>query len=197
MGTIEDSVTKVISDYYPNHKSFWGSARDLPLGTGLVYDEIAYPLLNLESRFFDTVAGPVIVLTHECDISQENERYFNEELLVCPIIPFGDFVQEYINESSLEALKNNFLPALSKHKISRVMYVPSVNNECLPHGGIIYFNQMCSTHVSIFEKREAVCSITAPGLDRLSLKLHNHFLRPKSQAVPLTQAYHPSLFTEH
>lgn len=194
MSLVEDSLNNVLENYYPNYKDFWGPANKLSIGTGLVFSEINYPLLNLESGFFQTVQGPILVLTHECDISQENERYFNEELLICPIIPFEEFINQYVSYVSQDALQSNFIPSLSKHKISRVMYLPYVNEELLPYGGLIYFNQISSTHISMFEKKKAAVAISAPGLNCLSLKLQNHLLRPKAEILPLTQWYYPSLF---
>ena len=191
MSELNNSVNRVLENYYPPYKDFWGPASNLSLGTGLVYSKITHPLLSIESKLFDTVRGPVLVLTHECDISQENERYLNEELLICPIIPFENFFEEYVSNISIESLNNSFLPSLASHSISRAMYLPTAGHNFLPFGGLIYFNQICSTHLSMFEDSKPECSITALGLNRLSQKLQNHLLRPKSQNLPLTYLHNP------
>lgn len=194
MGTLEESITSVLRNYKYNPKDFWASPQGLSLGAGLVYSDITYPLLDIQKGLYDTVSGMILVLTHECDIDKTNDRYFNEELIICPILPFGDFIENYIEEISNDNFKNSFLPALSKGDINRVMYVPSIETEALPHGGLIYFNQLCSTHITMFDGKTPIAATSALGLQQIDIKMRNHLFRPKSEELPLTRSLIPSIF---
>lgn len=188
MGAIENALQRVLANYHTNPKNFWGEPEGLSLGAGLFYEEIAYPLLDISTKKFDTVAGPVLVLTHECDIDRANSRRFNEEILICPIYPFGDVVQSYIAHSSMPEFEG-FLVALAKNQVNRLLYVPSISSDILPHGGILYLNQLCSTHISMFDSKNPSATLTALGLNILDLKMRNHLFRPKEQLLPLTHSY--------
>ena len=51
------------------------------------YDPVLYPIFDEERRVFVTAEGIAYILTHECDIANENDRLFNTDVLICPIIP--------------------------------------------------------------------------------------------------------------
>ena len=91
MVDIGKATRHVLDNYRFNANAFYGRADNLSLGVGLIYDGLHFPLFDETDRVFDTVEGPVYVLTHECDVDQTNERHFNEYVLICPINRFEIF----------------------------------------------------------------------------------------------------------
>jgi len=170
-----------------NSGSFYSSGDNIALGVGKIYNNIRYPIYDEDEHIFNTQAGLVFVLTHECDVDSRNNRLFNTDVLISPIIDFSCFIEEQSKISDEHYLKN-FLTSLSKDSISRVMYIPSIDKNYLPYGGLLYLNHICSTHISAFtlENAEAIAAVTAPALEKVDRFLHNHFLRPKSDTLALT-----------
>jgi hypothetical protein len=138
---------------------FFGSAEGLHLGAGLIYENIRVPKLDEAENVFDTYEGRVLVLTHECDVEQGNVRPFNNYTLVCPIIAFDNFAMSFQEEFGEERLLD-FLGRLAARDIYRVIYLP--HHDGFPHGGLLYLNQITSTHVSAFQFGAArpVCAVT-------------------------------------
>lgn len=167
-----------------NAGTFYGSAAGLALGVGLVVDCVAYPLFDESERLFDTVAGPAYVLTHECDIDSANDRAFNDYVLICPIICFATFAREFAADQSESALFG-FIPDLAANRIFRALYIPPVHT-ALPYGGILYFNQICSTHVETLRASSArpLCALSQTAQRVIDYKLVNHLLRPKADVLP-------------
>lgn len=163
-------------------KFFFGGSS-LSLGVGNIFDGIRYPLYDEERNIFFTVEGLVYVLTHECDIDQANDRLFNTDLLICPIIPFPDFVSEYQKVLDVDQLRN-FITQLAARNVSRVVYLPTIPNH-LPYGGLMYLNRITSTNLSAFKLPgvDHICAVTAHGLHLIDQALNNHLLRPKSERL--------------
>lgn len=164
---------------------FFSDGQSLSLGVGNIYDGVRYPLYREEKNIFVTVEGLVYVLTHECDIDQSNDRLFNNDLLICPIIPFPDFVHEYQEDLDADQLRN-FITQLATRNISRVVYLPTIP-ERLPYGGLMYLNCITSTSVSAFDLPgvDHVCAVTEHGLHLIDQTLENHLLRPKAERLAL------------
>ncbi len=116
-------------------------------------------------------------MTHECDISQENNRPFNDLAVVFPITPLEDIVKamaEIMDESRLV----NFVKGLGRDSISRLTYLPPIDHEKLPYGGVMYLNQLSHAHISSFDMRSAefLVSLAAYFLNVVDLKITNHLL---------------------
>lgn len=167
-----------------NAGAFYGSAEGIALGVGLIVDGVSYPLFDESERLFDTVAGPAYVLTHECDIDAANDRAFSDYVLICPIICFAAFARQFATDQSESALFG-FIPDLAANRIYRALYIPPVGAK-LPHGGILYFNQICSTHVEMLRVPFAhpLCAVSQTAQRVIDYKLINHLLRPKADALP-------------
>lgn len=169
--------------------AFYGSAANLSLGMGLIYHDIRFPNFNIEDRLFDTVAGTVCVLTHECDIDPANNRHFNDCVLVCPIITMAAFVEGMSLEYD-DAAVARLIRDISADRVFRVFFLPpyvgSAGENILEHGGFIYLNQICNTHVSEFEPSKArpLCALSTYAAQRLDWKMQNHLLRPKAEQLP-------------
>jgi hypothetical protein len=179
------ALAKIAIDRFPYQiGAFYGTSAGLALGVGLVVDGIAFPLFDEEEGLYDTAKGLVYVLTHECDL--DNARAFNDYVLICPIIAFDAFARDYaerISEGELQGL----VPDLAANRLYRALYVPPISTEIIPFGGIIYLNQICSTHVGSFKADDAkyVCALSSYAQQIVDMKLTNHLLRPKAEPLPL------------
>ena len=183
----EEAYRRVISSVAFEVGRFFFQGQDIALGKGKVYQGVRFPLYNDESALFDTIEGLVYVLTHECDIDQNNERLFNTEVLICPIIPFGDLISTYLEEVP-QGQFAGFLGNLGARNVSRVVYLPPWQPQ-LEFGGVMYLNQITSTHVSAFtlESVKPVCTLTAYGLQIVEWMIENHLLRPKAEPLAFAQ----------
>lgn len=167
------------SNFKYNSGAFYGSSKNCSLGVGILYDCIRYPLFNEHDNTYDTVEGIVLVLTHECDLDLNNNRSFNEYVLICPVLPLEIWGEEYISRKG----ENEFLNVVSDlaaDRIYRAFYIPQFDG--LPHGGILYFNQICSTHRSFFRKPKCALSVYAQCI--VDRKMQNHLFRPKADQLP-------------
>ncbi|MFZ2170656.1 MAG: hypothetical protein WAW61_13595 [Methylococcaceae bacterium] len=127
---------------------FYSPGEHVALGVGKIYKNIRYPVYDEEENIFNTASGLVFVLTHECDIDGNNNRLFNTEILINPIIDFTRFIEEQAKFGDDNSLKG-FISSLSEGKVSRVIYLPPITKEYLPYGGLMYLNHICSTNVSL------------------------------------------------
>lgn len=169
-----------------NPGKFYGPTNALSLGVGQFYSGISFPIFDEDHRVFVTAIGTVYLLTHECDIDQSNRRPFNTELLVCPIIDFRSFVEEYqsvLGQPDFVSL----LARLGRREVYRLVYIPHFP-PALPYGGLLYLNQLTSTHICAFDDPNArrICTVTSYGLREIDNALQNLLLRPKADALPLS-----------
>jgi len=164
--------------------AFYGSPSGLSLGTGLIFNGVVYPSYSKEHDGYLTLKGRVWVITHECDIDPGNNRPFNDHVLLCPIIPFERFVEEYLTKRDSPALQA-FLCELAEHKLSRVSYIPTIPGE-LPLGGIFDFNKISNAHTSAFEKEncKVISTFSDYGQSYIDKVLTNHFFRAKAEHLP-------------
>jgi hypothetical protein len=182
-------LAKVTSNYFRyDTGAFYGQTAGLDLGVGLIYDNIPFATFDTNEQLYDTAIGLVYVLSHECDVDQENSRFLNDDVLICPIIDFNNFAQTFA--TAFPEKVDQLLIDLVGDKIYRAIYIPPINASVLPLGGILYFNQIGNTHVSCFEGQTAtpVCAMSAYAQSIIDKKLENHLLRPKSQFLPLSRS---------
>lgn len=181
---INEAYQHLESNLDTNPGRFFSYSKDLSLGTGVIYQGIRYPIYDESRAIFQTATGFVLVLTHECDVDQNNARIFNDHALICPLIKFDIFVENYSSSLGSDLLKS-FLANLGRRRISRVLYTPPFDG--MPFGSLLYLNQITSTHISTFklEQAEQLCTVTAHGLAEIDNFLKNHLLRPKTERLPL------------
>jgi hypothetical protein len=167
--------------------AFYGEVGHRSLGAGLVYEDVIFPLFNDERGDFDTVQGVAYVVTHECDVDQNNVRYFNDLVVICPVIPLHALVHEYEPLFGEEQLKS-LLVSAAKNEVFRVFFLPPAPDlldvPVLRNGALLYLNQLCSTHVGVFAQARAVCALSTRGIGRLDWKLQNLLFRPKAEGLP-------------
>jgi hypothetical protein len=162
--------------------AFYSGASERPLGTGIILDDCRIPFWDDASLKFRTGRGLACVITHECDIDPENERFFNDTVLVIPIIDFKIWYQDIkaVERSSAE----NIATSLVKDEVYRALYLPTIPDTKFDYGGILYLNQITNVSVADIRSRSrVVCSLTTFSHALLDRKLQNHLFRPK--AVPL------------
>jgi len=157
--------------------AFYGAPDGLALGAGIFFSNVRQPQFDSNSRRFRTVRGMSYVVTHECDVAQENDRLFNDSVLVCPVIRFEEFFDEVDGQTNLGA----FLGNMATRNIPRLVYVPTFG-EALPYGGVLYLNRITNTHVSAFgeEGVAPIAAVSATGLREVDSALGNLLMREKS-----------------
>jgi hypothetical protein len=150
---------------------------------------VVFPLFDDTSGEFDTVQGIAYVLTHECDVDQTNVRHFNDLIVICPLVPLSTFVELYEQTFGEEQLKS-LLVSAAKNDVFRVFFLPPAPGllgvTALAAGALMYLNQLCSTHVSVFGQGKAtpLCALSMRGMERLDWKLQNLLFRPKVESLP-------------
>ena len=165
--------------------SFFSSGANLSLGVGKICVGIRFPVYLRDSNIFATATGCGYTLTHECDIAAENQRIYSDKVLLCPLIDFAHFVEEY--SGTLETSKlMSFLSALGRGSVSRVIYLPPLS-QVFEYGALLYLNDIASTDRVAFDLpgAEAVGAVTAYGLRTIDFFLQNHFLREKAERLYL------------
>jgi hypothetical protein len=164
---------------------FYGTYEHLSLGAGLIYDGIRFPVYVEEDDAFVTLQGLVYVLSHECDAADENQRAFNDDVLISPIIKFEEFYTHLL-ESYDAGNQASFLGHLASRNISRLMYFPPLP-PALPYGGVIFLNQITHTKVSQFirERAKRIGALSQFGLREFDFFLTRHLLRPKDELLSL------------
>lgn len=157
--------------------------ESLPLGFGLVFDRVRYPVYQPEKRLFATDRGPVYVITHECDIARENPKPFNESVLICPIIRLENFVELYLAEYSSDQLRR-FLGNMATRKTYRLFYFPPYNHR-LPYGGVLNLNELAHTNIDELdhEDSERICSLSAYGIGVFDKLFQNHLFRESEKRL--------------
>lgn len=169
----------------PDPARFYGPPDGLPLGAGVILRDCVMAFPHLSETRFETAVGLALVLTHECDVDQANERHFNGLLLVCPIIPLDNFCEE-LEEQEGAGAWGGILEQIARDSVYRAMYIPPVRNfgECpeLEGGGILYLNHISSVRVEWIKDPggQAICSLSAIGLRAFDFKLRGHLLREKA-----------------
>jgi hypothetical protein len=165
---------------------FYGPAHAVPLGTGLLVRDCVLATPHPVEVRFETGVGLGLVITHECDVDQNNNRFFNDLVLVCPIISLDDFCASCEEEEGVGAW-GGILPAIASDTVYRAMYLPPLPSgwPCpaeLEGGGIIYLNHISSSRVQWFTNimEQAICSLSALGLRSFDFKLQNHLFREKA-----------------
>lgn len=166
--------------------AFYGSATGLALGAGLIYSDVPVAFYNRSESSFQILDVIALVLTHECDVA--NERAFNDHVVVCPILPLEDYVEEAVQAQSYDHAFN-LVRDIAGNRVNRVFFLPPTTSTVggspiLPYGGLAYLNRLASVDVIHFEEARAECAFSTYALERFDRKLTNHLLRPKSDRLP-------------
>lgn len=182
---VKEAIKHVLSSSTVGVGRFYSSGESIPVGRGKLYNSVIYPLFDLDNGTFLTVEGLGYVLTHECDVDVNNIKLFNTDVLICPIIPLQDVVEELrqdLNHSQLVS----FLTNLGSRNISRLVYLPSLGNY-LEYGGVLYLNQITNSPANYFHdgRAKSIGVLTGYGLTVVDYSIENHLLRPKADRLAL------------
>lgn len=163
--------------------AFYGSAEGRALGVGLVYANVRYPQYDPAAEDYATLEGNVYVLTHECDIDQDNARAFDDHVLIIPIVDFADWADEFRSVRS-EGELAAYIPDLAGDRVFRACYLPPAAE--LPNGGIMPLNNIASAHISEFTggRAQPLCALSEYAKNIVDMKIENHLLRPKTDPLP-------------
>ncbi|MDH4418903.1 MAG: hypothetical protein QE485_16965 [Acidovorax sp.] len=165
---------------------FYGNKAAVALGAGLIFDKVLSPHFIAEENIYLTVRQPVYVLSHECDIDQENKRPFNDTVSFCPVIPLESFLKRYIDAWPNSEQVTSFLSMVAMREVGRVVYLPP-GPGFLQFGGLVYLNNIASAHVSCFEGKEPTVALSQYGLRELDNAIENSLLRPKADRLGFAQ----------
>jgi hypothetical protein len=154
----------------------------LAIGKGGILRDAVFSAYDPDGNAYRTVSGVVLVLTHECDVEVENDRLYNESVLVCPLIPL-EAVVEAVGSVYERTQLVSFLTNLGGRYISRLAYFPPVPG-VFDHGSVLYLNEVSHAPVERLKgESHPVCSLSAFGLREMEYTLENHLLRPKDERL--------------
>lgn len=169
--------------------AWYGAARDLAPGVGVIFTGLPYPLFNPGDRRYQVISGMALILTHECDIDQHNQRAMNTGFLVAPLIQMSAFANTFAQQQDVaRALARD----IAANKVNRLMYLPPPNEllrvQEIPLGAFIYFNSITHADVTHLTAQgvRPVCALSELGLEVLDNRLKNHLFRPKAEQLPRT-----------
>jgi hypothetical protein len=168
-----------------NIGAYYGSAANLAPGAGIIFSGVVYASYNPADRRFEARRGPILILTHECDIDPANVRAFNTGFVLAPIIKMAAFAAIF---DAQKDLGRNLARDVAEGRISRMFYLPPTRQFSqvdLQLGGFIYLNAISSGHINQLrdEPAAAICALSEYAQDFLDKKLLNHFFRPKAQQL--------------
>lgn len=170
--------------------AFYAGARALSLGAGLFYKHVAHPHFDVGQGRFHIISSTVLVVTHECDVDQANDRQYNQSIAIIPLIPLESFADEAISNNCLDEARS-FISAVASESVYRLCFIPP-SHDLLPvpelkNGALIYFNLISSTHISQIPQDNMICCLSKYGLEIFDRMFERHFLRPKSESLPETR----------
>jgi hypothetical protein len=165
--------------------AFYGMARSLSPGAGVIFDGVPYPFFDKPTGRYEIREGLALVLTHECDIDQSNVRALNSSFLIAPMILMSSFAQTFD-----AATARNLARDIATNQVHRLMFLPPPDSllrvKEFPLGAFVYFNAITNSDVTLLSKARAVCALSEFGLEILDLRLKNHLFRPKDEQLPKT-----------
>lgn len=177
---IEDAYNLVARSYAGEPGRFYEPGRRLALGKGCIYKNAAFPIYVVDESRYATAEGAVYVLTHECDVDEENNRLFNTDVLICPMMSLEEVVNDYPGG---DGPLQGFLTNLGARNISRLAYFPPIA-DVHPYGSVLYLNQIASSPLELIrDKADLVCSLSGFGLREFEFILENHLLRVKADRL--------------
>jgi hypothetical protein len=167
-----------------NAGAFYGSAEGLSFGAGIIFGAVTFPIFNAEAGRYQARIGPVLVLTHECDIDQTNDREFNTEVLLAPLILIDAFAAKFDEKDRAQGIE--LAKSIAAGLVFRMMFLPPYLGQ-IERGAFLYFNGITSTHLSQLNAVEArpLCALSEYALGLVDRSLQNHLFRPKAERLPV------------
>lgn len=169
--------------------AFYGACAGLSLGAGLIIPNVEFPTYQADEDKFVVWSGSVLVLSHECDLDQDNKRVLNDIALICPVRRLEAIVEMAETSGYSDVDLKAFLSALGSRSVNRAVYFPPLN-DVLPYGGFIYLNQLTHTSVNRLSLPETkpIAALTSFAMQSVDYALQQHLFRSKAEALPLRMA---------
>lgn len=178
---LEHSASRNVGAYY-------GSAARLAPGAGIIFAGVGFASYNFVDKRFEARRGPILILTHECDIDPGNVRAFNTGFVLAPLILMAAFATIF---ESQKDLGRNLTRDIAAGRVSRMFYLPPTNqfppSIDLQLGAFIYLNSITSGHIDQLREKpaSAICALSEYAQDFLDKKLLNHLFRPKAELLAM------------
>lgn len=169
--------------------TFYGPSAALALGAGLILSNVEFPAYQPDEDRFIVWAGPVLVLSHECDLDQDNQRLLNDLALICPVRRLEALVEMAEAAGYSDNALTTFLGNLASRRVSRAMYFPPLP-DVLPYGGFIYLNQFTHTSVKRLSANDAerIAALSVYAMQSVDYVVLEHLFRDKADQLPLYSA---------
>lgn len=190
--TVESVCREALDLFQPQQPgAFYGHPKDLSPGAGLVFSNIQIPAFNPETNRYEIRKMTCLIITHECDISPENNREFSDYFVCLPLMSLEETANTFAKDGKLDYF-SQLLKDIVKGSVYRVMYLPPFplkEDGNLRHGALLYWARATSGHVSIFNSQDVVsiCALSEYGMTISDQYFQRNFLRPKSQQLPRTR----------
>ncbi len=186
---IEQAHNVITSSASDDVGAFYGAPQGLSLGAGLIVSNVEFPGYAAEEDKFVIWSGPVLVLSHECDLDPANSRLLNDIALICPVRSLEAIVEMASLSGYPDTKLSAFLSALGSRSVNRAVYFPPLSG-VLPYGGFIYLNQLTHTSVNRLETSKAspIAALTSFAMQSVDYALQEHLFRHKSERLPLSMA---------
>ena len=164
---------------------FYGNTNDLPPGAGLILSPVDFPAYQPDDDRFVVWGGPILILSHECDLDQDNQRLLNDLALVCPVRRLDAVVEMAATAGYSDNALTTFLGNLGRRRVSRAVYMPPLP-DLLPYGGFLYLNQLSHTSVRrlVDDAVSPVAALTAYAMQSVDYALASHLFRDKADQLP-------------
>ena len=186
MAFAEELASIALSILQAEMLGMFGSSAKLAPGAGIIFSGVGYAQYNPNEKRFEARRGPILILTHECDIDQSNSRAFNTGFVLAPLILMAAFATIFERQKDLG---RNLARDIAGGLISRMFYLPPTtqfpSSIDLQLGVFIYLNAITSGHIDQLTEKQttAICALSEYAQDFLDKKLLNHFFRPKVQQL--------------
>lgn len=167
--------------------SFYGPANSLALGVGLIIDGVEYPVFDHARDVFSVRTGLIYVLSHECDLDPNNDRFLNGAALICPILPLKNVVNEATQLGLRDDELGAFLGNVAARRATRCVYMPPIATH-LPDGGLLNLNLIASTSINRLNAGARVLAVSNSGHRSIDAAIDHHLRREKSEVLPLANA---------
>ncbi len=123
---------------------------------------------------------PSMILSNTCDISPDNTRLFNTNILYSPIFNLRKYKEKISSDSRkpLQAIEDH-ITAIKRQEITQIFFLPELKNQI--EDSIVFFDRVCNCSNKIIKKEnidaERIFTLSDYGSYLFVLKLSIHFTR--------------------
>ena len=119
---------------------------------------------------------PAIVLSNTCDISSENSRYYDNNIVYAPIIELDKYKRNLINKGIKSETIDNHISDIRAQHVSSILFLPSINNL---KDSIVFLDRVNNVSPDYLQhiKEKRLFSLSDYGFYLFIFKLSVHFTR--------------------